>query len=570
MSGIAGVMTAGEEAVSPAFAASLAAALSHRGPDGEGRFVTNRITLIHLRLGGEEQPFYAQEGAVLIADGSPRSEGAAGEARSVRGLLDYYRGDGLRFAESLSGDYALALYDPAERTLTLARDAIGQRPLYYAETDDGLVFASEPRALFAAGRLSARLRPAAVSELLQLQFTTGRRTLYENVMRLLPGEAVIARRGRIVERRRRVLIAGLPPARLSEAEALERLPVLLKDALTRALGNAGDAALAIRPSAGSAALALAAREAGTNFAALVAASRAQGEDESRLSAYAALLGRAPAPIVVADDGIVRALPQIIAALDDPVADYAAIPGYFAAQRAAQDANVLLSDEGADEVFAGYSRYRAATRPFWLGGRALRTRGFFDGLHLLRDETPRWRDGVVAAERRIAEEPFSELQAAQALDGADYLPHDVLNRLDRTTAIHGIESRAPFLDPALAVFGFRLPDGLKISAGKGAWLLRRWLEAHAPAAPALLAREKRSWLSPWLEKLAPELALRLPRHEAVAAACRPEQVAWLYRALARRPGKRLLNAGWQLLFFALWHSIHIEGRDPMGGVLDVLK
>ena len=91
------------------------------------------------------------------------------------------------------------------------------------------------------------------------------------------------------------------------------------------------------------------------------------------------------------------LPEIVACMDDPAADYAIIPTWFLARRARQDVKVVLSGEGGDEMFGGYSRYPKAMRPWWLGGRVMRARGNFDRVDVLRERPTGWRDGIAAAE-----------------------------------------------------------------------------------------------------------------------------------------------------------------------------
>ncbi len=133
-------------------------------------------------------------------------------------------------------------------------------------------------------------------------------------------------------------------------------------------------------------------------------------------------------------------------MDDPAADYAIIPTWFLARRARADVKVVLCGEGGDELFAGYGRYRRAMRPWWLGGRVMRGRGVFDRIDVLRDRPTGWRDGFAASEARGAEGGRTRLAAAQAADAADWLPHDLLLKLDRCLMAHGVEGRTPFLDP----------------------------------------------------------------------------------------------------------------------------
>ena len=144
---------------------------------------------------------------------------------------------------------------------------------------------------------------------------------------------------------------------------------------------------------------------------------------------------------------------------------------------------MLTGEGGDELFGGYGRYRSVMRPMWLGGRAMRAKGHLEGLGVLRDQGPAWRDGIVAVERRLADVAGTRLQRAQALDCADWLPNDLLIKLDRCLLAHAVEGRVPLLDPMVAAASFRLPDELKISRGVGKYLLRKWLDSRIPAANA---------------------------------------------------------------------------------------
>jgi asparagine synthase (glutamine-hydrolysing) len=571
MSGIAGHMTARDGPLNPSLGTALAAALSHRGPDGEGRFVTGGLHLVHTRLSvaadADEQPYYLSDGAVLILDGGADHDAGGLGAETI---VEAYRGDPLRFAESLSGAYAVALYDPGERSLLLARDPLGQRPLYYAEADGDLLFASEPKALIRSGAVKPALRPESAVQLLQLQFTTGRSTPFEGISRVLPGEALLARGGRVVDRRRRTPLPGLAPLRIGEAEGISRLREALGGVVQSIASRGSLGALHLKPNIGSAALVAAMIESGVKPALVVSVQAQSGRAGDGLNGLAEeFLESEYVSVDVGPAEIWRELPKMVAALDDPAADYSIIPTYFAAARAAHDVKALISDDGADEIFAGYGRYRAVTRWFWLGGRAMRSRGFLEGFGILRDETSRWRDGIVAVERRIAEEPFTKLQAAQALDSTDWLAHDVMLRLDRANAAHGIETQTPFLDETVAHFGFRLPDGLKVSGGRGAHLLRSYVASVMPKLSTVFDRQRSSWLEPWLSIYATRLVEPLSTADCIRQFCHGEAVAQLLRQCASGTNKRSLNAAWQLLFFALWHRIHIEGVSADGDALETL-
>ena len=149
------------------------------------------------------------------------------------------------------------------------------------------------------------------------------------------------------------------------------------------------------------------------------------------------------------------LPEIAAALDDPVADYAALPTFLLAEEAAKGLKVVLTGEGGDELFAGYGRYRSAIRPRWLGGRAMRSRGIPRRSRRAARRPRDWRARVRrrlncrVSRMRVKERCLQEAQ--QALDCADWLPNDLLIKLDRTLMAHGLEGRTPFLDSGVADF-----------------------------------------------------------------------------------------------------------------------
>jgi len=276
-------------------------------------------------------------------------------------------------------------------------------------------------------------------------------------------------------------------------------------------------------------------------------------------------------IAVTESDFWRHLPAIAAAMDDPAADYAILPTFLLAAEAAKELKVVLTGEGGDELFAGYGRYRSALRSPFLGGRPMRRRGFLDGLGVLRDSSRHWRAGISAGERRLAVGQMTQLQQAQALDCADWLPNDLLLKLDRCLMAHGLEGRTPLLDPIIADLAFKLPDGLKIAGRKGKYLLRRWLELALPAADP--SSKKRGFTVPvaeWIRPRARHLAPLLKQSAGLGEICHPEKVETLFDAFAIRGAKHEGIACWQLLFYALWHAIHVERHSPAGDVFATLE
>jgi asparagine synthase (glutamine-hydrolysing) len=293
-------------------------------------------------------------------------------------------------------------------------------------------------------------------------------------------------------------------------------------------------------------------------------------DEREAAADAARAVGARHVTVPLDEAMVwRHLPEIVGCMDDPAADYAIIPTWFLGRAVRQaGVKVVLSGEGGDEIFGGYGRYRSAMRPWWLGGKAPRSRGTFDRLDVLREPLTGWRDGIASAESAAATPGRTRLQAAQALDVADWLPNDLLVKLDRCLMAHGVEGRVPLLDPGVAAAAFRLPDALKVQGHSGKWLLRQWLAEHFPAAQPF--RPKQGFTVPigaWIERVGEKLGPLVAAQPGVAEIAKPERVAALFRHAGGEKHRGF--AAWHLLFYALWHRRHIEGRRPEGDVFEVL-
>jgi asparagine synthase (glutamine-hydrolysing) len=576
MCGIAGLMTSDGAAPPSAQLRTMGEALRHRGPDGDGRYrsgdlgmVQTRLAIIDLATG--DQPLYEPGGAVLIANGEIynyvelRAElgRAAPIAFSTEAdcevPLHLYRRYGLGFTAHLRGMYAIALHDPATGQLVLARDPFGIKPLYYAETPRGFAFASEPGALIEAAIVAPQLVRSVRNELLQMQFTTGRETIFAGINRVLPGETIVVSRGRIVERRRRAALPEGGPLRLDEDAALMKLDAALLESVR--LHQRSDVPFGMFLSGGvdsTAVLAMMARLAERPVKAFtIGFDAAQIADERPVArAAAAAVGADHVELVFEEADFWKLLPEIVSAVDDPAADYAILPTWALARAAQQAAlKVILTGEGGDELFAGYGRYRSAMRPWWAGGRTPRARGILDGLGILRGEIAGWRDGVAAAEIRNSRHGRTPLQVAQGVDCADWLPNDLLLKLDRCLMAHGTEGRTPYLDPALASLVFRLPDELKVRRGFGKWLLRRWLADRLPEVQPF--SRKRGFTVPvaqWIARRGAQIGPLVARSTAVREICRPDAVEGLFAAPANR---RTARAAWNLLFYALWHRRHIE-------------
>jgi asparagine synthase (glutamine-hydrolysing) len=581
MCGIAGIMLAEGATPDAAVLQKLAAALTHRGPDGQGVFEAPGVALVHTRLAiidlaTGDQPLFAGPLA-LIANGEIynyielREAFPTGYATNsdCEPPLKLFARRSADFADPLRGMYAIAIHDRAFKTLTLSRDPFGIKPLYTARIAGGFAFASAPQALLEAGLVARDVDRGKLSELLQLQFYTGAGSIFPGIDRLLPGQTLTLRDGAPYASRRIAAVAEAPiwpPA--SEEEAVARLDEVLEESVF--LHQRSDVPYGMFLSGGidsAAILAMMARLNSSPVLAYTAGFDVKGVADERdaASVTANAAGARHERVEISQRMVWEHLPEIVAAMDDPVADYAIIPTWFLARRARQDVKVVLSGEGGDEMFAGYGRYRKAARVAPLR-RKMRTKGVFDGLDVLREAPVDWRGGIAAAEHEFR--AATALKRARLVDIADWLPHDLLLKLDRCLMAHAVEGRTPFVDPEVARFAFSLPDKMLVRNGLGKYVLRLWLEKNLPAARPFAKKQGFDVpIGVWIAKRGTALGELVAKNPLIEELAEPAKV----RALFERAGeKRAGFAAWTLLFTALWHRRHVLDLPEAGDVFATLR
>ena len=579
--------------------APMIEALAHRGPDGirmetlscpppggegDSRSERGGAALAHARLSiidleGGWQPISAA-GSTLVGNGEIYNyveltrDHQLGDALATGSdfepLLHLYAKEGEAAFERLRGMYSFCLLGGDGRAW-LARDPFGIKPLYIMEHDGGLAFASEPRAFLQARLMGAVLDEEPGRELCDFNYTLGARTLFKGLRRLVPGEVIQVRDGRITANWRQAWNKPLPsppagegglrsrsdegshgpatphpsaaptpsPAR-GEGELLAQLDTVLEDSVR--VHQRSDVPYGLFLSGGIDSTAIATLMARLNerpVTAFTCGFDAPGAADERAGAekVAKALNLDWRETTFGEEDFWRIAPQVAWALDDPTADYATLPTYKLAEAAKGTLTVVLTGEGGDELFGGYGRYRRALRPALLGGRPAEPRGAEPAA------LERWR-----AE---AQGPggLTPLQKAQWADIATWLPNDLLLKLDRTLMAHGLEGRTPFLDREVAAFAFPLPDQWKVRGRYGKWLLRKWLEKHCPASDPWA--RKQGFTVPveaWIAPRAADIARRIGQVEAV-------------RKLAPDAASFPERRRWPLLFLALWARIHLEGAAP---------
>ena len=611
MCGIAGVMMRGGAEPSPEVIGRLTRAMHHRGPDADGLYTHGSTALIDTRLAivdvaGGNQPLYGPRGeAALVANGeiynAPELRAAliADGDDGFRTLSDceppvhLFEREGAAFAQRLRGMYAIAIYEPGPRRLTLSRDLYGIKPLYYVQSQAGFAFASEPQALLAAGLVAPQVRPAAERELLQLKHVTGAATILKGIHRVEPGETLAVEDGQIVSRRR---IDPLTPAQPSGAgatraqsprrprptldAALDTFERVMTDSVRVHLRT--DVPYGLFFSGGvdsSILLTLMQRLSGTDIQALTLGygaaepgAHVPGDESWTALEIAAATGAACRRVEMTAQDFWTLAPRIAAALDDPTTDAAILPTYMLGRAArAEGLKVVLCGEGADELFGGYSRYRRA-RATVFGASVLRLgrgderRGVFDETPALRARLAGWSVGVDAVAQAERARWPSALRRLQAVDVVERLPNSLLVKLDRCLMANGVEGRTPFLDREVVDFSLSLPDALLTGLKHGKVLLREWLHrANPKARPFARKQGFNPPVGAWMAARADELSTLVAAQPAVAELAGRDVVEALFRSAERQA-----QPAWSLLFYALWHSRHVLGVADEGDIGEVLR
>ncbi len=571
MCGIAGIVMKDGGRPDAAQLTSMAQALAHRGPDGNGEMVDGCTGLVHLRLAiidpnGGQQPMhgtdchlvgngeiynYIELKAEQLADTTFKSDA------DFEPVLHLIARDGVDAIELLRGMYALAIDFPGRGEMIVARDRFGIKPLYYIDTDTCFAFASEPAALWQF--TDKQLLPDKLPELLGVGYVSGQQTIFAGIKRLLPGEILALQQGQIVAQTR---IPALPfPAR-AKIKHLDAALMMFDHVFEESvrLHQRSDVPYGMFLSGGldsTAVLTMMARLNSQPVKAFTCGFDSKTvTDEREIARHTAkALGAEHIKIEFTEQDFWQLLPQVAQALDDPVVDYATLPTFKLAAEASKSVKVILSGEGGDEVLAGYGRYRKAAKPKWLGGGIRTIKGRLDGLGILRDESINWKSELIQYQKYSSNKKNTNLQNAQALDFTGWLPDDLLTKLDRCLMRHGLEGRTPFLDNAMVDFAFNLPDRLKVRGRLGKYLLRAWLKEYGPQNYNPFAK-KRGFTVPigdWISKRGEAIGEWVAASEGVQAIAKPDAVKMLFTyGVQQYP-----FAAWTLLFYAIWHKIHFE-------------
>ncbi|OZI38789.1 asparagine synthase (glutamine-hydrolyzing) [Bordetella genomosp. 5] len=614
--------------------------IRHRGPDSNG-FWEDRdagVALAHVRLAildlteAGHQPMVSPCGRyVLILNGEIYNHlelradlEAAGQAPAWRGhsdtetVLAYIAARGVEaMLKAATGMFANALWDRERRTLSLMRDRMGEKPLYYGFSGANLLFGSELKAFAPVPGFGRDIDRNALASFMRHNYIPAPQSIYEGIRKLPPGTwlefSESQMRGREMPQPRAYWSA------LEAAEAGQRNPLSFAkdadavDALEQVLGRAvggqmlSDVSLGAFLSGGidsSTIVALMQAQSSKPVRTFAIGFHEKGYNEAEhAKAVAAHLGTDHTELyVTAADGL-AVVPHLAEMYDEPFADSSQIPTSLVTRMARQHVTVALSGDGGDELFGGYSRY-FRVNSWWhkfgrvpaplrhLGGAVMRGSAALPGSGAWRGKVGKlgellsannegefyrqfvsyWADpGRVVKggvePRSIFEDPLkgSLFEAMMKLDAVTYLPDDILVKVDRAAMAVSLETRVPLIDHRVFEFAWQLPFNYKVRGGTGKWLLRQLLYRHVPQT--LVDRPKRGFAVPlasWLRGPLRDWA------EALLDPARLRQEGWfepepiLRKWREHKSGHRNWNSHlWGVLMMQAWLDQHRRGDavDP---------
>ncbi len=585
--------------------------LVHRGPDHEGRYECEHLSLGATRLRildleqGDQPLFSPDRDVVVVFNGEIFNYQELRDVLAADGfifetncdtevILHAFRRWGTDCFSRFRGMFAIAIWVQSEKRLILARDRMGIKPLYYCLQDREIYFGSELKCILAHPVVRREICIAGLNCFLSLNYVPGPFTLVEGISKLLPGHMLEWTTGgcnvhSYVPRSK----AGPPPH--SMEDACEELDTLLAQSVREQL--VADVPVGVWLSGGldSSTILHYAAERSTQLRTFSITFRGRSFDESTFIQEASeYFGTAHSEFdlnTTAD--LVKAIEQIAYYSDEPSADAGALPLWFLAQMTSRYVTVVLTGEGSDELLGGYLTYEADR--YYTGAQmvpsSLRRTALAAAMRLpvsnekisFEYKLKRFLQGSLLSPEMAHvfwNGTFSEVEKRELFEFADpgplaavlsqmkhssglqryldfdqqyYLPDDILYKVDRMSMAHSLEVRPPFLDPRIVDFAARLPEHFKLHGGKSKYVLRRLMKDRLPRA--VLRRPKIGFDIPihdWFRGALRPLLLDTLTEEAVSAS---KLFHWpTVKRLLHQHLERRANLGyhlWGLMTLLIW-------------------
>lgn len=602
--------------------------MRHRGPDAAGTwhdhdavFGFNRLSIIDLehshqplRWGPEESPQryamtfngeiynYLELREELKAKGYSFNTEGDGEP-----IVVGYHHWGADVVNHLRGMFAIVIWDTESKTMFAARDQFGIKPLYYATTDAGTVFASEMKSILnmadAIG-LDLSLDRRAIEHYVDLQYVPEPESLHANIRRVESGCTVTLKPGGSVTPTRYFspTFTTVPVPKDKEQELFDRIAQVLEDSVEKHMRADVTVGSFLSGGIDSTAIAALAKRHNPNLLTFTTGFEREGYSEVDVAAEsAAAIGTEHIVKVVSPEEYAAAVPKIMWYLDNPVADPSLVPLYFVAAEARKHVKVVLSGEGADELFGGYTIYKeplslapfekipsplrqglgklSRILPEGMKGKSLLERGSmsmedryygnarsfnFDQLRrVIPWAKPEWDHREVTAPIYAQSATMDPVARMQHLDLFTWMRGNILVKADKMNMANSLELRVPFLDKEVFKVAETIPHELKVSHGTTKYALRKAMEQIVP--PHVLHRKKLGFPVPMRHWLAGDELYGWAQDQITASGTedifnKPEILEMLkeHRDGISDHSRRL----WTVLSFMIWHGIFVEKRiDP---------
>jgi len=629
MCGFIGFVASGANA--PEFVDAVTRSLPcmrHRGPDDFGTwndedvvFGFNRLAIVDLDH--SQQPLVwgpadNPERYTLVFNGEIYNYVELREELTAAGLTFTTEGDsetivvgyhhwGADVVEHLRGMFAFAIWDTQEKVMFAARDQFGIKPLYYATTDAGTVFASEKKSILEMATelgLDLSLDRRAIEHYVDLQYVPEPESLHANIRRVESGCTVTLRPGGTVVDKRyfKPTFPVQPVPKGMEQELFDRIARVLEDSVEKHMRADVTVGSFLSGGIDSTAIATLAKRHNPNLLTFTTGFEREGYSEVDVAAEsAAAIGVEHIVKVVSPEEYAGAIPKIMWYLDDPVADPSLVPLFFVAQEARKHVKVVLSGEGADELFGGYTIYKeplslapfekipspllkglrqlGKVLPDGVKGKSLLDRGTqtmeeryygnarsfnFEQLQrVLPWAKEEWDHKEVTAPIYDVSRDMDPVARMQHLDLFTWMRGDILVKADKINMANSLELRVPFLDKEVFKVAETIPTDLKIANGTTKYALRKAMEQIVP--PHVLHRKKLGFPVPMRHWLAGDELYGWAQDTINESQTDDifNRKAVLEMLKEHRDGvsdhsRRL----WTVLAFMVWHGIFIEHRiDP---------
>lgn len=616
MCGVCGFATGGNN-IDQTVLTRMMNAMHHRGPDDAGMVSHGgiglgfrRLSILdvqggHQPMSGEDERIWAVTNGEIYNYQEIRQDlvkrGHRFRSQSDAEVVPHlYEEEGIEgLSRKLRGMFAIAIMDRAQGTLYLLRDHFGIKPLYYAMTPAGVLFASEIKGLLASGLIRPEVDLSSLWHYLSFQYVPDPGTMLQGVHKVPPGHFLAIKDGQ-ASLTRYWSVEFKPRPDWSLPELKETIYTTLKDSVRYHMMSDVPRGAYLSSGIDSSAVVAFLREHQVLDTFSIGFAGKHGEINELTAARdtARHLDTRHHEVLVTAEEYLAALPHIVRSQEDPIADPSAPALYFLAQEARRHVTVVLSGEGADELFAGYPIYHEAyaLRPFdvlppvvrgkvgqWaeklptgMKGRGYLTRGSLPLEHrfignakmysesekiallnpdALVTEDPVWTMTAPYYEATRHLDPVSRMQT---VDCNTWLPGDILMKADKMSMAHSLELRVPFLDVTVFELAASIPARYKVANGTTKYALR---EALRPLLPKAVAeRPKLGFPIPirhWLQHEMRDFVWDLMR-SADLPYFKPNTIESILNANQ----KSLVNHDrklWTLMIFTLWHQQFVKGQ-----------